>query len=277
MCGFPLQVVHGVIGALKDDISSLKQCSQVARSWHSESRQWIFEAIVINSLEFRFDLVHARFPNLLPGARDDEMAVLAFTHTRKWTAGCYARTLRLVQCPWMWMQPRLLTHFSHHFSVFINVTSLTIDTLDIYLFSQVELRVVFGHFFRTVTELALESPRSDPHDLVAFLRHFSGLENLTISDPEWVEVRQFLFHPRKASPLCKGRLDLIGLGRDSSPFVRLLSRLPLGFRQLSIIGCSLEGSEFDPLLDRLGESLRSLAVSTWFRGTCLTWEDLEIP
>lgn len=168
------------------------------------------------------------------------------------------------------MQPHLLTYFSHHFSVFTNVTSLSIDTLSIYLFSQAELRKVFSNFFQTVTELALENPRSNPHDLIAFLRHFSELESLTISDPEWVEVRRFLFHPRKALPPCKGRLNLIGFDRDSGLFVSLFSRLPLGFGQLSIIGCSLEGSEFDLLLDRLGGSLKSLAVSAWFQGMCLT-------
>jgi len=171
----------------------------------------------------------------------------------------------------MWMHPRLLIHFSHHFSIFTNVTSLTVDTLAIYLFTQVELRKVFDHFFRTVSELSLESPQSNPHDLVAFLRHFSVLDSLTISDPEWVETRQFLFHPRKAPPPYKGTLELIGLDSDSSEFIRLLSRLPLGFRQISIIGCSLEGSEFDLLFDRLGESLRSLVVSTWFQGTGPIW------
>lgn len=168
------------------------------------------------------------------------------------------------------MYPPLLTHFSHHFSVFKNVTSLTIDALPINLFNQRELREAFGHFFQTVTELGLETPQSHPRDLIAFLRHFSRLESLSISDPEWVEERRFLFHPRKASPPYKGKLELIGLCPDSSLFVNLLSRLPLQFGHLSIIGCSLEGSEFDPLLGRLGESLRSLTVSAWFEGMRLT-------
>ena len=166
----------------------------------------------------------------------------------------------------VWMYPSLLNYFSHHFSVFENVTSLTIDALPINLFNQRELREAFGHFFQTVTELGLESPQSHPRDLIAFLRHFSRLESLSISDPEWVEERQFLFHPRKASPPYKGKLELIGLCPDSGLFVSLLSRLPLRFGQLSIIGCSLEGSEFNPLLDRLGESLRSLTISAWFEG-----------
>lgn len=169
----------------------------------------------------------------------------------------------------MWMQPSLLVYVSPHFSIFTNVTSLAIDALSIYLFTQAELRKAFGHFFQTVTELNLESPESHPHDLIAFLRHFSGLESLTISDPVWVEARRFLIHPRKAPSPFKGRLDLIRLDSQSGPFVRLLSTLPLGFRELSIIGCSLEGSEFDLLLYRLGQNLRSLAVSAWFEGTCL--------
>ena len=170
----------------------------------------------------------------------------------------------------VWMYPPLLTYFSHHFSVFKNVTSLTIDALHINLFNQREVLEAFGHFFRTVTELGLESPQSHPRDLIAFLRHFSHLESLSISDPEWVKERQFLFHPRKASPPYKGKLELIGLCSDSSLFVSLLSRLPLRFGQLSIIGCSLEGSKFGPLLDRLGESLRSLTISAWFEGVWLT-------
>lgn len=190
-------------------------------------------------------------------------------NTRERIAGYYARTLRLVQYPrMMWIQPRLLIHFSHHFSIFTNVTSLTIDTLPIYLFSQVELQNVFDHFFRTVTELSLESPWSNPHDLIAFLRHFSELDSLTISDPEWVDTRQFLFHPRKASPPCKGTLDLIRFDSNSGLFIRLLSRLSLGFKQLSIIDCSLEGSELELLLDRLGENLKSLVISAWFKGMC---------
>jgi len=167
----------------------------------------------------------------------------------------------------MWMHPHLLIHFSQHFSIFTNVTSLTIDTLSIYLFSQAELRKVFSHFFQTITELSLEGPRSDPRDLIAFLRHFSRLESLAISDPEWVEVRQFLFHPRKASPPFNGNLCLIRLDSDSSLFVRLLSELPLRFRQLSIVDCSLGRPGFDLILGRLGENLSSLTISAWFEGT----------
>ena len=166
----------------------------------------------------------------------------------------------------MWMDPYLLSPFSHHFSAFTNITSLSIDSLYIYLFSQAELRKIFDHFFRTVTELSLDSPCCDPQDLVAFLRHFSRLESLAISEPDWVESRQFLFHPRMPSPPYNGKLELIRLCPKSGTFLRLLSRLPLQFKELSIINCSMEASEFSPLLDRLGESLGSLVVSAWFRG-----------
>lgn len=272
-----LQVIHRIIDALKHDFASLKQCSLVAKSWHPRSRKWLFAEIVIKSLDFRLDLVHTHSPDLSPGMCHDITFALALAHIRERTAGHYASALHLVQHPWMmWIHPHLLIHFSHHFSIFANVTSLTIDTLPIYLFSQIELRKVFGHFFQTVTELSLEGPQSDPHDLIAFLRHFSRLDSLTISDPEWVEVRQFIFHPRKASPPCKGTLVLIRFDSNSSLFVQLLSRLSLRFRQLSIVGCSLGRSEFDPLLDCLGESLRSLAVSAWFKGVYLTRPNLEL-
>ena len=83
MCTSSLQVVHRVINALKDDIYSPKLCSLVAKSWRSEiSRQWFFEAVVINSLNFHADLVHTRSLDLLPGACNDNTVVLVFT--RAW-------------------------------------------------------------------------------------------------------------------------------------------------------------------------------------------------
>lgn len=77
----PPRVVYRIIDALKHDIPSLKQCSLVAKTWHSRSRQWLFEAVVIKSWDFRFNIVHAHSPDLLPGASDDKMFdSLSLTH-----------------------------------------------------------------------------------------------------------------------------------------------------------------------------------------------------
>lgn len=274
----PLEVVHGIIDVLKYDVSSLKRCSLVSKSWHCRSRRWLFETIVVKSLDFRFDLVHSRSPNLFPGKWGDvPVGSPSIAYTLKLVVARYARTLHLVQYPpTRWMKPGLLLQYSNHFSTFVNVTSLTIDSLSIYLFNQADLRVVFGHFFNTVTELSLDAPESTPQDLIAFLRHFSRLDNLSISDPEWVRARRFLFHPRRAPAPFSGSLGLAGLCPESDLFMNLLSELPLRFRQLSILRCSLEASEFDPLLDRLGESLEVLTVSAWFGGAWLTEENLEV-
>jgi len=77
----PLQVIHRIIDSLKHDIASLKQCSLVDKSWHSVSRKWLFMAVVIKSLEFRFDIVHAHSPDLSPGTfYDREIVLVSLTH-----------------------------------------------------------------------------------------------------------------------------------------------------------------------------------------------------
>jgi len=63
----PLQAIHRIIDSLKHDIGSLKQCSLVNKYWHTISRKWLFTAVVIKSLDFRFDIVHAHSPGLSPG------------------------------------------------------------------------------------------------------------------------------------------------------------------------------------------------------------------
>lgn len=62
-------------------------------------------------------------------------------------------------------------------------TSLTINTLCIYLFDQVMLRKVFDRLFGVV-RVQPDSPRSSPQDLIVLLCHFSRLESLSIPDLE---------------------------------------------------------------------------------------------
>lgn len=183
-------------------------------------------------------------------------------------ATVHARELRLVQYPaFMWITPSILFSILPRFAAFRSVTSLSLHSLSLHEFGDVDTQHVFGHFSPTVRELDLSEPRATPRGLIRFLHSFWTLDDLSISDPEWD-------HETEAPPIAEagtlpplhGTLHFLRLHADSADFVSLLAGLPVAFQHVSLVNCQLPSTPINRLLMRLSTSLKSFSVSAWFYG-----------
>lgn len=175
----------------------------------------------------------------------------------------------------MWLEPKILRLVSPYLSLFRAVTTLSLHSLPIFHFDEDDVSAVFGQFFPTVKKLNLDDPTSSPRELIHFLCHFSAVENLSISSPEWVE-RGSSISPAGSIPPFTGKLYLSKFQQDSTPFVRLLSKLPMSFRHITVIDCDWDPLPFSHLLRRVSHSLKHLAVSAWIKGMFLRHELVHI-
>lgn len=182
-------------------------------------------------------------------------------------SGEHTRKLRLIQYPWnVWLEPRVLRQLSPHLSSFCAVTTLSLHSLPLYLFSGDDLMAIFGHFFHTIRRLDLDHPNSTPQGLISFLCRFSAIENLTISSPEWVSSDDEPTFPAEHTPPFTGKLSLSKFQEDSSTFVRLLSEFPINFWSIKVLDCEWDPLPFGYLLRRVSHSLKHFAVSAWSNG-----------
>lgn len=169
----------------------------------------------------------------------------------------------------MWLEPQTLRLASPYLSSFRAVTSLSLHSLPVYRFDEEDVNAIFGHFFPTVKKLSLDDPKSSPHGLIRFLSHFSAMENLSVSDPAWVEQGAVISIVGYTPPFT-GKLYLSGFQQNSTPFIRLLSKSPINFRHIIIMNCDWDPLPFSRLLRCMSHSLRFLAVSAWFKGMLFT-------
>lgn len=165
----------------------------------------------------------------------------------------------------MWLEPHILRIASPCLSPFRAVTTLSLHSLSIYRFDEDGLNTVFGQFFSTVKKLDLDDPRSSPQGLIRFVCHFSAVESLSISSPWWAEQDESI-SPAGSIPPFTGKLYLSKFQQDSTPFVRLLSKLPMHFVHITVIDCDWHPLPFSHLLRRVSHSLKYLAVSAWLNG-----------
>jgi len=165
----------------------------------------------------------------------------------------------------MWLEPQTLRLASPYLSSFRAVTTLSLHFLPVYRFNEDDMNAIFGQFFSTVKKLDLDRPTSSPRGLIYFLCNFSAMESLSVSSPEWVEQSD-LIAPVGYIPPFTGKLYLSGFQQDSTPFIRLLSKLPISFRWITVMNCDWDPLPFSRLLRRVSHSLKHLAVSAWFKG-----------
>lgn len=155
----------------------------------------------------------------------------------------------------------------HRFAMFNNVASLSLNSLSIHYFNEVDIIDIFGHFFPTLRELNLEGPRSSVNGLIQFLLHFRVLDDFSICDPEWDDEGNAPFVPASAElPPFRGELHFMRLHADSVDFITHLARIPVAFRRVLMVNCQLPPASINQLLDRLSPSLRSFSMSAWFDG-----------
>lgn len=167
----------------------------------------------------------------------------------------------------MWLEPQILRLFSPNLSAFRAVTTLSLHSLPLSLFTPTDVRGVFGHFFHTVKKLNLDDPISTPRGLIGFLCCFFATESLTISSPEWVSLCDGPTSPVERLPPFTGKLSLSKFQRDSTPFIRLFSKLPINFWSVTVVDCEWDPLPFSRLLHRVSHSLKRFSASAWFNGT----------
>jgi hypothetical protein len=169
----------------------------------------------------------------------------------------------------MWLEPQVLHLVSPHLSSFREITTLSLHSLSLSLFSQADINAIFGHFFFTVKKLNLDDPNSTPQALIHFICRFSVMENLAISSPRWASPDGRPAAPIAHIPPFTGKLCLYKFQQDSATFVRLLSMLPINFGSVAVVDCGWDPLPFNRLLYRVSHTLKYLAVSAWFNGTLL--------
>lgn len=264
-------LTNEIIGQLRDDPFSLGQCSLVSKMWRERALKWLFAAIVVritatdpcSYLRWFEEPMTGTFgggPRVEPRFDLDPIGFHLAT--------IYARELRLVQYPsLMWITPPMLSSILPQFAAFKNITSLSLHSLTVHDFDDVNTRSIFGHLLPTVRKLDLEGPRATARGLFHFLCNFCALDDLSISDPEWdheIEVPSAAEIGRL--PPLRGTLHLMRLHADSVDFVGLLGGLPAAFRRVSLVNCQLPPGPINLLLKRLSSSLVSFSVSSWFIG-----------
>ena len=161
----------------------------------------------------------------------------------------------------------MLSSILPRFAAFQSITSLSLHSLSIHHFDDVDIRSIFGHLFQTVRRLDLEEPHATARGLLRFLCNFCALEDLSISDPEWDrETKVPQAAEAGSTPPLHGTLHFLRLHADSADFVSLLAGLPIAFRCVSLVNCQLPSTPVNLLLKGLAQSLAALTVSSWFNG-----------
>jgi hypothetical protein len=229
----PQELVDKFIDELKDDDQSLRVCSLISSRWVDRSRHHLFQKVVFMTAQ-----QFARYCNLFP------------TDHR---VQSYIRGVALVQRrrePWVTKQ--VLHHGLEHLNVFRALESLILDGITNGSMQSCSAIEALANDFETaapsVKSLKLVHWRVSPIPLVEFICRFPSLDNLIVKDMAFLVGLPDWNRPSKFPPFA-GRLESNDRNGHNSTgrFLRLLSRLPLGFREISIRGADFPGA-LDPII-----------------------------
>lgn len=216
----PQELVDKFIDELKEDEESLLACSLISRCWVGRSRHHLFQRIVFTTAE-----VFAKYCDLFPTGHSVQS---------------YIRGVAVIQ--WNrqpWVNKQALHCGLEHLKTFRSLESLILAGItngSTQNGNAIEaLADGFGEVAPSIKTVKLVHWKVSPTALIEFICRFPSLDNLVVEDmdylvglPDW--KRPFKF-PRFA-----GRFeftDSYGHG-SAEKFLRLLSRLPLSFREISI-------------------------------------------
>lgn len=264
-------LTNEIIDQLQDDPSSLKHCSMVAKSWRDRALKWLFENVVVKITTTDPWSYLRWLGESIPGMIRSDGALAGFTSDASFSglhlATIHARELRLVQYASLtWITPHMLYPILSRFSAFKAITRLSLHSLSVRAFNEVDTRAIFGHFFPTVKELNLEEPRATAKSLLGFLSRFQVLDNLSISSPEWEPEDTSVALEVETVPPLRGMLHFLWFHADSATFINLLAKVPISFQSVLFVNCRLPSTPINRLLRRLSPSLKSFSASAWFNG-----------
>ena len=189
--------------------ATLQASSLVSRAWVHRSHKHLF-----SNVEFDDGRFHDWCSSVRPG-EDGPSRHVSCIHYRADYCDAY---------------PHSLVDDGRYLSYFTNVQTLHLSGVGLHL-----VEYVFG-FMRlrsTIRSIELDNCRMNINDLVAFLRPFTNLENLSLWAPYAREDTKL--EERGRLPTLKGQLDLDLFPRTGTwSLMRELSLLPLAFCDITL-------------------------------------------
>lgn len=260
----PQELVDKFIDELKDDEKSLLGCSLISRCWVARSRHHLFQRIIFPSAQ-----TFASYCNLFPTNHE--------VHS-------YVRGVAILQ--WNrqpWVNKQALHRGLEHLRAFRALEALILagiingSTCDSNAIEA--LADGFEVVAPSIKTVKLVHWKASPTALIEFICRFPSLDNLVVEDVDYLIGLPDWKHPSKF-PRFAGRFEFTdGYGRGSAEkFLRLLSRLPLGFREISI-DAGFSGAP-DPIITILEKCSPTLVRASLYYGyrrgmaaVFLSWRD----
>ena len=159
---FPFDIAEMIIAYFTHDLTVLKMCSLICRSWYYAAVPHLHHTLTLKG--GRPNTGRSR---LEPLSKLDELGLVPLF-----------KEIRIDQGPGLsyWFLPRA---FNHHFSALTNVHTLKLDNLEIYRFIP-EIERYFGHFSKSLRSIGLYDPYCTPRQLSHFLSLFSNLDDIEV-------------------------------------------------------------------------------------------------
>ena len=216
----PQELVDKFIDELENDNHGLCVCSLISRRWVDRSRRHLFQRIGFPALR-----VFARYCALFPAEHGVHSYVRGVTITQP--------------CQRPWVNRQTLLFGLEHINAFRKLESLTLIGITNGSMAGSDTMKALADAFETIAPsiktMRLFRWRVSPTALVEFICRFPSLDNLAIGDMDYLVGLPGWKYP-SAFPPFAGYFEFTdGNGRGpAEKFLRLLSRLPLRFREVSI-------------------------------------------
>ena len=233
--GLPQELVDCIADMLHDDFKALKACSLTCKAMFASTRHLIHRTLYLTFQNNQRILTREEKRRLdtLDSSYDLHLRFLSHMGERGMLQ--YPRQVHInIHRP---LGPEILRPHLHYFQALDQVHTLTINHSDVLACAD-HHSTWFGHFYPTLTSLALSYPLDNYREILLFALRFPNLENLCIGSYE----RQFgpgLVFPVQVTdqhPPLSGRLRLVGKETVTRWPKDFFNKLPnrLNFRSLEL-------------------------------------------
>ena len=266
--GLPQELVDLIIGALHDDLPTLKSCSLTCKSMFVSTRRLIHQILYLTPRNNERILTKGETMKLNKGGRDKVpqlLRILSYMGER----GYLRYTRQVYISDRNGFVPKALGYHFRHFESLVEVHTLTIEFFDVIRWAPYFKRC-FLQFYPTVTSLALRASSGHYRLLLEFALQFPNLDNLSLECPEEQElIPPDLELPGIAtSPPLRGHLRLTGATADALCLwlIDLAYVLPNGINFRSIELEDISGHQVQHVVDACGRTLENLILIPYQHG-----------
>ena len=239
------ELIDKFIDELHDDIQALRSCSIVSKRWVYRSQHHIFSRIIISSQQSFQRWCKIPLASCPVSTHTRTLSILQPTHAQ-------------------WLTPLLLSPATGHICAFNNVKTLALSGITTRGLQDAQLLAdCFRRLGSSVTSLKLLYWRASPASLINCICFFPHVDDLDVYCPDilaGLPVRKV--YP--STPRFRGRLSLrFETGRGGiDRFLRLLSQLPIRFREVNITVNFVGGQTLlCPFLESCSKSVQELSIS----------------